>query len=189
MIAVENPHPFATTCFIRNTPLTRRLTVSIFILIEDAWWKQFGTSGNCSSFRLRGYRVQEYGATQRFQVRSILHFLVNINQTVRKRETLSIKGGGGRRNVHFYQLFDRCANKSTNSWTSRGRNFQANYSSFFPSSLRKLLGTRLLEIKLPFPRKRVKVICIIANSREFYTPLPSPVCLSADNSRLNKHSG
>lgn len=140
MIAVENPHPFVTTCFIRNTPLTRRLTVSIFILTEDAWWKQFGTSGNCSSFRLRGYRVQEYGATQRFQVRSILHFLVNINQTVRKRETLSIKGGGGRRNVHFYQLFDRCANKSTNSWTSRGRNFQANtYSSFFPLFSQKTL--------------------------------------------------
>lgn len=105
MIAVENPHPFVTTCFIRNTPLTRRLTVSIFILTEDAWWKQFGTSGNCSSFRLRGYRVQEYGATQRFQVRSILHFLVNINQTVRKRETLSIKGGGGREETCIFTNF------------------------------------------------------------------------------------
>lgn len=157
MIAVENPHPFATTCFIRNTPLTRRLTVSIFILTEDAWWKQFGTSGNCSSFRLRGYRVQEYGATQRFQVRSILHFLVNINQTVRKRETLSIKGEGGRRNVHFYQLFDRCANKSTNSLTKQEFSSKSGLIHLFsPLLLENSQALASQKSNFPFPARESK---------------------------------
>lgn len=108
---------------------------------------------------------------------------------------------GRKARVFFHQLFE--SNKSSS--TSKGKKVRRNkakkrifkflldysietYSSFFPlssSSLRKLL-----EIKLLFPRKkRVKVICIIANSREFYTSPPLLVCLSADNSRLNKHSG